>query len=68
MAEVKYPEIRDNVLYAGLYSAEGASYQILRAIEREQIQIILSTTLFFEYEDVLIDWEAVNENLKKASG
>ena len=42
-----------NVLYAGLYSSEGASYQILRAIERGQIRIILSTTLLFEYEDIL---------------
>ena len=42
-----------NVLYAGLYSSEGASYQILRAIERGQIKIILSTTLLFEYEDIL---------------
>ena len=42
-----------NVLYAGLYSSEGASYQILRAIERGQIQITLSTTLLFEYEDIL---------------
>jgi putative PIN family toxin of toxin-antitoxin system len=42
-----------NVLYAGLYSSEGASFQILRAIERGQIQIILSTTLLFEYEDIL---------------
>jgi predicted nucleic acid-binding protein len=41
-----------NVLYAGLYSSEGTSYQILRAIERGQIQIILSTTLLFEYEDI----------------
>ena len=42
-----------NVLYAGLYSSEGASYQILRAIERGQIKIILSTPLLFEYEDIL---------------
>ena len=42
-----------NVLYAGLYSSEGASYKILRAVERGQIQIILSTTLLFEYEDIL---------------
>ena len=42
-----------NVLYAGPYSSEGASYQILRAIERGQIKIILSTTLLFEYEDIL---------------
>jgi putative PIN family toxin of toxin-antitoxin system len=42
-----------NVLYSGLYSSEGASFQILRAIERGQIQIILSTALLFEYEDTL---------------
>ncbi len=42
-----------NVLYAGLYSADGASYQVLRAIERGQVQIVVSTTLLFEYEDVL---------------
>ena len=42
-----------NVLYAGLYSSEGASFQILRAIERGQIQIVLSTPLLFEYEDIL---------------
>jgi len=42
-----------NVLYAGLYSSTGASYQILRAIERERIRIVVSTTLVFEYEDVL---------------
>ena len=42
-----------DVLYAGLYSSEGASFQILRAIERGQIQIILSTPLLFEYEDIL---------------
>jgi putative PIN family toxin of toxin-antitoxin system len=42
-----------NVLYAGLYSSEGASYQLLRAIERGQIRIILSTTLLLEYEDIL---------------
>ena len=42
-----------NVLFAGLYSSEGASYLILRAIERGQIRIILSTPLLFEYEDIL---------------
>ena len=42
-----------NVLYAGLFSSTGASYQILRAIERGQIQIVLSTTLLFEYEEIL---------------
>lgn len=42
-----------NVLYAGLYSSAGASYQILRAIAQERIRIVISTTLIFEYEDVL---------------
>lgn len=42
-----------NVLYAGLYSADGASYQVLRAIERGQVRIVLSTTLLFEYEEIL---------------
>ncbi len=42
-----------NVLYAGLYSSDGASYQVLRAIERGHVKIIVSTTLLFEYEDIL---------------
>ncbi|GAK60230.1 PilT protein domain protein [Candidatus Vecturithrix granuli] len=41
------------VLYAGLYSADGASHQVLRAMERGQVQIVVSTTLLFEYEDIL---------------
>lgn len=42
-----------NVLYAGLYSSSGASYQVLRAIEEERIKIVTSTTLIFEYEEIL---------------
>ena len=42
-----------NVLYAGLYSAKGASYRILNAIYKGKIRLVLSTTLLFEYEDVL---------------
>lgn len=42
-----------NVLYAGLYSSRGASYQILKIIDKSDIKIILSTPLLFEYEDVL---------------
>ena len=45
--------IDTNVLYAGLYSSRGASYRVLQAIERGQIGIVLSTTLLFEYEDIL---------------
>ena len=42
-----------NVLYAGLYSRRGASHRILRGIEERWITPVLSTTLLFEYEDVL---------------
>ena len=42
-----------NVLYPGLYSATGASHQILRLIEQGRIVPLLSTTLLFEYEEVL---------------
>jgi putative PIN family toxin of toxin-antitoxin system len=45
--------IDTNVLYAGLYSATGASYQVLRLIEQRKLTPILSTTLLFEYEEVL---------------
>lgn len=45
--------IDTNVLHAGLYSASGASYQVLRLIECGRVIPILSTTLLFEYEDVL---------------
>jgi putative PIN family toxin of toxin-antitoxin system len=42
-----------NVLYAGLYSSTGASHQVLRAVDRGQIQLAMSTTLLFEYEEIL---------------
>ena len=42
-----------NVLYAGLYSSRGASFKILQAIEQGKLKMVLSTTLLFEYEDVL---------------
>ena len=42
-----------SVLYAGLYSAAGASFQILRMIERRRLRPVLSTTLLFEYEEIL---------------
>lgn len=41
------------VLYAGLYSSAGASYRVLREIERGRVGIYISTPLLFEYEDVL---------------
>ncbi len=42
-----------NVLYAGLYSSKGASFKVLRAIDEGKLQIVLSTALLFEYEDIL---------------
>jgi putative PIN family toxin of toxin-antitoxin system len=42
-----------NVLYAGLYSSQGASFRVLRLMEEGKLKIVLSTTLLFEYESVL---------------
>ena len=42
-----------NVLYAGFYSSKGASFKVLKAIEQGKLQIVMSTTLLFEYEDIL---------------
>ncbi len=48
-----------NVLYAGLYSASGKSYQLLRAVAEGKVRIALSTPLLFEYEEVLKRNQAV---------
>jgi len=42
-----------NVLFAGLYSSTGASLLVLRLIDCGKIKPVISTTLLFEYEDVL---------------
>jgi putative PIN family toxin of toxin-antitoxin system len=42
-----------NVLFAGLYSSRGASFRVLQAIEEGKLKVVLSTTLLFEYEDIL---------------
>ncbi len=42
-----------NVLFAGLYSSTGASFQILRLLNAGEIKLVISTALLFEYEDVL---------------
>ncbi len=42
-----------NVLYAGLYSSKGASFRVLQAIEEGKLKMVISTTLLFEYEDIL---------------
>lgn len=45
--------IDTNILFAGLYSNEGTSFKVLNLIETGKIVPILSTTLVFEYEDIL---------------
>ncbi len=42
-----------NVLYAGLYSSKGASFKVLQAVEEGRLKMVISTTLLFEYEDIL---------------
>jgi putative PIN family toxin of toxin-antitoxin system len=42
-----------NMGYAGLYSSKGASFRVLQAIEDGKLKIVISTTLLFEYEDIL---------------
>lgn len=42
-----------NVLFAGLYSANGPSYKILQYLAAGRLTLALSTPLLFEYEDVL---------------
>ena len=58
-----------NVLYAGLYSSRGASFKILQAIEEDKLKMVLSTTLLFEYEDILernrVDLGLSNQEIEK---
>ena len=42
-----------NVLFAGLHSSTGASFQILKRLNSREIKSVISTPLLFEYEDVL---------------
>lgn len=42
-----------NIIFSGLYSNFGASFQVLRAVTAGKIQPVLSVSLLFEYEDVL---------------
>ena len=51
---VKIQTILDtNIIFAGLYSSFGASFQVLRVVTAGKIQPVLSVALLFEYEDVL---------------
>ena len=45
--------IDTNVVYAGLRSRSGASYQILDALERHMWTMVLSNTVLTEYEEIL---------------
>ena len=70
MSEKKTRIVLDtNVLYAGLYSSKGASFKVLRAIEEGKLQIVISTTLLFEYEDILRRNQAIlglsNQEIEK---
>ena len=51
--KVKKVVLDTNVLFSGLYSSNGASYQLLTAIFNKKFKIAISTPLVFEYEDVL---------------
>ena len=42
-----------NIIFTGLYSNSGASFQVLRASISGRIKPVLSVALLFEYEDVL---------------
>jgi putative PIN family toxin of toxin-antitoxin system len=48
-----------NVLYAGLYSSRGASFKVLQHLAQGRIGLVLSTTLLFEYEELLKRHQAV---------
>jgi putative PIN family toxin of toxin-antitoxin system len=45
--------VDSNVIYAGLFSKQGASHQILKLIRRKSIVPAISVALFGEYDDVL---------------
>ena len=42
-----------NVLYAGLRSRRGASFQILEALWQRKWTLVLSNTVLTEYEEIL---------------
>jgi putative PIN family toxin of toxin-antitoxin system len=46
--------IDTNVIYAGLYSRNGASHYILNLILDEKLTMAISTQTYFEYYDVLM--------------
>ncbi len=42
-----------NVIYAGLYSSKGASFQILKDVRNGKITPILTVSMYEEYSDVI---------------
>jgi putative PIN family toxin of toxin-antitoxin system len=54
MADVSFHTVLDtNILFAGLFSARGASFKVLQAVKAKKLKPVLSVPLLFEYEDVL---------------
>ena len=54
MEAIKIRTVLDtNIIFAGLYSIRGASFQVLKAIIAGKIIPVLSVSLLFEYEEVL---------------
>jgi len=45
--------IDTNVLLSALYSNKGASYKLLSIIDSEKFVVNISTTLIYEYEEIL---------------
>ena len=43
----------DNGATSPIHSSRGASFRVLQAIEEGKLKVVLSTTLLFEYEDIL---------------
>jgi putative PIN family toxin of toxin-antitoxin system len=45
--------IDTNVLLSALYSNKGASYKLLSLIDSDKFTVNISTTLIYEYEEIL---------------
>lgn len=50
-----------NVIFSALYSKKGASYQILKLIIDEKIQLAITNQIYFEYLEVLTRKETIEE-------
>ncbi|MDT8391564.1 MAG: putative toxin-antitoxin system toxin component, PIN family [Lentisphaeria bacterium] len=60
--------IDTNVLVAALQSSLGASYRLLRELEKEAVRAAISVPLFYEYEEVLgrfVKRRRISENSKE---